>query len=257
VDRQHPIVYLTSGITAPAFPGIQRKNMQDTPAHRFDRKFPNLKGCIFIVTYGRTGSTLLQSLVSTIPGCVIRGENHNVMEPILGAASRARKTRGTWGKAEQPLSHPWYGADAIRPVVFANTLVDAFVDHVLCPPRDARWIGFKEIRYNGFDERFGAAIDFMRAHFKNAHFIFNTRRKEDVAKSAWWAKWEYEDVETLIDNMDRRFAEYHAAHPDYTTMTSYESFSTDPQALAPLFGKLGEALDEAKIKTVLGQKLTH
>lgn len=232
--------------------------MQDnTPAHRFDRKFPDLKGSLFIVTYGRTGSTLLQGLISTIPGCTIRGENHNVMETLWGSAMRVRLTRNTWGKEEQPLSHPWHGADRIRPAMFGGALVDAFVDHVLCPPQDARWIGFKEIRYNAFGDRFSDVLDFMRYHFKNAHFVFNTRQKADVAKSAWWANWKYEDVETLITDMDRRFADYHAAHPDFTTMTSYESFSTDPRALAPLFEKLGETLDETKIKAVLGHKLTH
>lgn len=80
--------------------------MQATDDHHLNTRFPNLKRNIFIVTYGRSGSTLLQNLLMTIPGCIIRGENHNAMESIWNAAIRCRMTKQTWGKTEQPASHP-------------------------------------------------------------------------------------------------------------------------------------------------------
>lgn len=231
--------------------------MEQNKAHRFDQNFPQLKGNVFIITYGRTGSTLLQNLLMTIPECVVRGENHNIMENIWNSARRARMARKTWKEAGVHATHPWYGADQIRPVLLASKMIDGFVDHVLAPPADARWFGFKEIRYDSYGERLPEVLNFMKYHFKNPIFVFNTRRIEDVAKSAWWKEWKYENVEKMVSNMDRRFSAYHADHPENTFMTSFEEFSTNPQALRPLFEKMGETLDEDKISAVLSNRLQH
>lgn len=231
--------------------------MQATDDHHLNTRFPNLKRNVFIVTYGRSGSTLLQNLLMTIPGCIIRGENHNAMESIWNAAIRCRMTKQTWGKTEQPASHPWYGSDLIKPIMFARGMIDSFTNHVLCPPRDCRYFGFKEIRYNAFGDRLHEVLDFMRFHFKDAFFVFNTRDVDAVAKSAWWKDWNESDVVNLVKGSDRRFSEYHAANPDFTALIRYEQFSNDPQALRPLFDKLSEPLDEAAIRAVLNNKLTH
>lgn len=227
------------------------------PEHRFDRRFPNLKGTIFIVTYGRTGSTLLQNLLMTIPDCTIRGENHNALRGLFSATSQVKMTKKKWGKKEQPASHPWYGADAIRPNFFANAVVDAFVNNVLVPPQEARWFGFKEIRYHTYEDSFEDMMDFIRQNFKNAYLVFNRRSVEEVQKSAWWANWKPEQVGDLVQKMDQRFADYHAAHPEFTEFLQYETFSQDPLALKPLFDKLGETLDVDKIRAVLDNRLTH
>ncbi|CAM3107587.1 sulfotransferase [Paracoccus nototheniae] len=241
----------------PAPPMPTDPAMTPTPSHRLTARFPQLKRNIFIITYGRTGSTLLQSLVQTLPGCTMRGENHNVIEPIWSAAMRARLTRGSWGKEQQPENHPWYGADLMRPSIFGAGMIDALIDHVLQPPRDAKYFGFKEIRYNALGDRFPNLLEFMRYHFKDPLFIFNTRNVSDVAQSAWWKNWKEEDVKALVHDMDKRFADYHAAHPDHSIMMSYESFSRDPLAMKPLFDKLDEPFDQAQIEAVLGVRLKH
>lgn len=233
------------------------KPMSETQSHRFDASFPNLKRNIFVVTYGRTGSTLLQNIMMTIPDCTMRGENHNVIESIWHAAMRCRMAKGVWGQTEQPQGHPWFGSDDMRPMQFARGMIDSFVNNVLCPPKDCRYFGCKEIRYNAFDDRLGEALDFMRYHFKDAFFVFNTRNVADVSKSAWWANWQPDDVGGLVANMDRRFAEYHAAHPEFTEMVCYDDYTEDPEKLRPLFEKLGEPFDREKLDLVLGTRLTH
>ncbi len=119
------------------------------------------------------------------------------------------------------------------------------------------YFGFKEIRYNSWGDRLPEVLDFMRFHFKDAFFVFNTRHVDAVARSAWWKDWKHEDVVDLVQGMDRRFSEYHTAHPEFTSLLRYEDFSTDPQALRPLFDKLGETLDEDAVRTVLANKLKH
>lgn len=245
---------------APASP-VQRKTLELTMTtdqiHRLNARFPQLKRNIFIVTYGRTGSTLLQGLIQTLPGCTMLGENHNAIESIWHAATRARMARTTWGGEARTEDHPWHGADRIRPALFAAGMIDSMIDHVLCPPKDARYFGFKEIRYNSLGDKFPELLDFIRFHFKDAFFVFNTRNVDDVAKSAWWKDWKTADVHTLVHTMDRRFADYHASYPKDSIILSYEQFSTDPMALKPLFDRLNEPFDQARITAVLGKRLTH
>lgn len=227
------------------------------PQHRFDKRYPELRGTLFIVTYGRSGSTVLQNLLLTIPGAHITGENHNALAPLWQTVRRARKARAVWGKKTQPPTHPWYGADQIAADRLAERLVDAFVEEVLHPPAGARWIGFKEIRYNALGNDLEGYLDFMGRFFKNPHFIFNTRRAEDVAKSAWWKDRKREDIVKMVETMDARFQAYAEAHPETSHQIRYDELVKDPGLIAPLFDKLGEGYDEEKVRAVMDTRLTH
>lgn len=225
--------------------------------HRFDKKYPNLKGTVFIVTYGRSGSTLLQNLLMTMPDTVIRGENHNVMECIWGAARRIRQTRFSWGTEPKGPEHPWHGAHEMRPVRFGAAMVDAFVDNVIVPPPSVRWMGFKEIRYNALGDDFSMMLDFMHHHFKNARFVFNSRDRNEVVKSAWWRDWDQAKVFDLVDQMDARFAEYAQRYPERAIQTNYADFCDDPRGLEPVFNWLEEPIATDKAEKVLAQRLHH
>ena len=144
----------------------------------------------------------MQRLIQTIPGCTLRGENFNAIEGIRQSATRARKTRSTWGNNPQPELSPWYGADEVRPVIYANALIDAMIAYVLRPPKDARYFGFKEIRYITLDDRFPELLKFMRGHFKDAFFVFNTRNAEDVKDSGWWKNKDPDQVRQMVARMD-------------------------------------------------------
>ncbi len=104
---------------------------------------------VFVVTYGRSGSTLLQSLLNSCKGVQIRGENGNVLYHLYRAAMAARSTRQI-GKTPQTVvpDGPWYGAGEVRPVLFESELIGNFVRTVLAPDDGIQVTGFKEIRYN-------------------------------------------------------------------------------------------------------------
>ena len=38
---------------------------------------------LFVVTYGRAGSTLLQNMLNALPGVTLRGENNNLLAPLV------------------------------------------------------------------------------------------------------------------------------------------------------------------------------
>lgn len=219
--------------------------------------FPNLKGTIFIVTYGRSGSTLLQSLLQSIPGAHIVGENYGALEGLFRAAQQARKARQTWGRKAHPQDHPWYNADRIRPVRFEQRLADVFVQEVLRPPQDVRWFGFKEIRFASLGKDFDAFLNFHKRVFPNAFFVFNSRNGEDVVKSAWWKDQPRDKVLNMIRTMDGHFARFAAANPECAHHVFYENTVSDPASLQPLFDKLGEPLDLEAVRDRLDRQLTH
>lgn len=225
--------------------------------HRFDQRFPQLKGTIFIVTYGRSGSTLLQNLLMSIPHCVIRGENHNLMETLWQTARRARLMHDQFASIGASKTSPWFGADLVQPDQFAAELVDLFVSHVLAPPPDARWFGFKEIRYDAFGDRLEEVLDFIASRFKYPVFVFNTRDAEQVARSSWWRDWNSEDVRRLVEQQDQRFARYCRMHPQNCFLAKYEDYTADPLALQGLFDLMGEPLPKAGLRQQLDIWLDH
>ena len=226
-----------------------------TPAAR--AKLPDLKGSIFIITYGRSGSTLLQSLLQTIPRAHIAGENYGALYPMFQASLRIGKSKRTWGKKDHGANHPWFMADKLQPKRFANLLADMFVQEVLRPPRDARWIGFKEIRYASMEDQFEPFLDFLRARFPNTHLVFNSRDVDKVAQSKWWGERPEAQVAAMVRDMDARFAAYTVAHPDCSYHAVHERTVADPMSLSPLFEQFGETLDPKAAEQVLSVPLTH
>ena len=74
---------------------------------------------VFIVTYGRSGSTLVQNMLNALPGACIRGENENLLAPFARAwdmlrhSERGAKLRDA-GHATGPAT-PWYRFEEVTP----------------------------------------------------------------------------------------------------------------------------------------------
>jgi hypothetical protein len=219
--------------------------------------YKNLQGTLFIVTYGRSGSTIVQSLLQSIPHAHITGENNNALDHLFRSSQSIQNARKIWGKKNQPATHPWYGADKLRPVRFEKRLTLVFTEEVIQPPKDVRWMGFKEIRYPKIGKDLPKFIRFCHRNFHNAHFVFNSRKAEDVAKSKWWANKPKSQVLNMVSEMDASFAKFTKANPAFAHHVFYEDIVADPAALQPLFDALKEPLDLQKARAILKRKLTH
>src|SRR5687767_11745676 len=80
---------------------------------------------IFIVTYGRSGSTLLNGVLNAIPGVCVRGENDNTLFRIYNALLAAEETV----KRAAPVpTHPWYGPQFFDMAGYRHRLIDAFLE---------------------------------------------------------------------------------------------------------------------------------
>jgi hypothetical protein len=211
---------------------------------------------VFIVTYGRSGSTLLQAVLNSIQGYCIRGENNLAILPLYRSTQRLLKAKQDYRVKPIPANHPWYGLDKIDLDHYTRSLVDAFVTNVLMPPADCRVCGFKEIRYYAVEE-FVELMDFFRAVFTDCRIVFNTRDALSVSRSRWNARIDQAAVIESVRHMDSVFAHYRAKHPEQTYSVAYDEYVEDPRKLEGLFDFLCEVFDPAVVGRILAEKLTH
>lgn len=216
------------------------------------------QGYVFIVTYGRSGSTVLQKVLQSIDGYFVRGENNHTLYALFDAHRRAFEARHKHGTGEPQADNPWYGADLIRPARFSTGLCEVFLREIIQPPADARIVGFKEIRFHeAGEEQFENYLNFIANKFPGTKFIFNTRNWEAVSKSSWWATMNPERVREIVETCDRMYANYALKHPGYCHQMKYEDFSGNAEAFRGLYEFLGETFDLAKVEGLISQRLKH
>lgn len=219
---------------------------------------------VFIVTYGRSGSTLLQNLLNALPGHVLRGENANLLAPFVRAWQELRdfypeqvtrmKTAGSFPSGPH---QPWFGYEAISADQLGQELADVFLRQVLRPEPDTRVIGFKEIRWHEDPALFSPLLEFLLRYMPNAHFIFNTRDHERVRLSGWWRNMKRAAVFEQLETAEALYSDWQAAHPDTSLTMHYNDYARDPEAWRPLFDFLGMPFDRTLTETVLSKKLMH
>lgn len=218
-------------------------------------------GYVFVVTYGRSGSTVVQNLLNTLPGYCIRGENGNALSGLARswhALNFAEPRRGLKARG-QPSGpdNPWYGAEVVEPFRYGSYLANVFVREVLALPEGTRVGGFKEIRFHAEPMFFPAYMAFIRQFFPKARFVFNTRSHDAVVKSGWWAEMPEDSARALLQTAEELFAHQIATHPDRCVHIRYEDYVGNPEGMRPLFDFLGEPFDVDTVAAVLDRRLNH
>ena len=218
-------------------------------------------GYVFIVTYGRSGSTLLQNVLNHIDGYCIRGENNNTLAGLARAWDAVNRSevmdKLRRNKAATGASHPWHGAEVIDPDHYGRVLADAFVGEVLRPGPKTRVAGFKEIRYHSQPEFFTRYMTFIQRVFPNARFVFNTRDHTAVARSGWWARQDPQEVSAVLTRAEQLYESCAARFPHRSIRLCYDDYNGNPEGLRPLFDFLGEPFDGDMVAHVLATRLDH
>jgi hypothetical protein len=203
---------------------------------------------LFVVTYGRSGSTLLQGLLSSTPGVMVRGENGGVLNALYRYHRTARRQRRMVAK-EAPLSatHPWWGIDGYEDDVALARMRALVLDTVLRPGPDTRVVGFKELRW--MPDRMSDYVAFLRELFPGARFVVNTRDHDEVAASKWWA--DDPRAHEKLAERERAFAAVLEQLGDDGYHVHFNDYRRDPSALRGLFAWLGEEYDEERLRRVM------
>lgn len=231
-------------------------------------------GYVFVVAFGRSGSTLTQHLLNSTPGYFVRGENGNALIHLSRSITAIRDEvnfqqrqepqrtkisgeRPYFGKTVGTSLDPWYGMEDVDVDDYARSLFDTFVSKVLCPRGSARVLGFKEIRYHNQPVYFPKFLDTIRDYFPKSRFIFQNRTFENVFQSSFWKKFDKEEVRRRWDKFEELTTAYAEGNSSVCYRLRYEDYLEGAPKLEPLFEFLKEPFNGDRVSQILETRLTH
>lgn len=207
---------------------------------------------VLVITYGRSGSTILQGVLNTIDGLLLRGENGNIFQHFFEMTRQMEELRMKY-PASFTANQPWFGLsnvtservmDALRVAARQMLLADqAENPSVTC-------LGFKEIRYIEITDDLPAYLAFLEDLFPNAALVFNTRELEATVKSGWWAAEDPQHVMNQIRKLERLFDAYADGRTNCYAI-KYEDVVAKNDVLRKLFNFLGASFDIDRIDAAL------
>jgi hypothetical protein len=218
---------------------------------------------VLIVTYGRTGSTLLMGVLNAIPGVLVRGENMNLCLGLFAALESLRVARQQHGHDAQDSTKPFFGAERLDESAF---LADAraMLRRQLVPAErtDVRCWGFKEIRYTPAALRKGVApglpqyLDFLAALMPAPAFVFLTRDHAQVLDSAFWKNREESEAVSAIAAFEEKARKWSQGRKDCFWI-DYAAMIAGPRRLQSLFDFLGAEYDERAVAAVMSREHSY
>lgn len=215
-----------------------------------------------VVTYGRTGSTVIQAALNALPGVLVRGENYGAVRGLHDYVQALAETADRH-RASGP-AHPWFGSRRLDlQQVIAGTR-EQFVSTVLRPQKDTRWVGFKEVRYEpghfaDYDELLDHLL-FLDHLLPGLACIVNVRSTEQVAASGWWPD-HHDPLGVLAETrsrLERAAAELVTLWgAQRVVLLDHDDWSKDPQVLIDAFSRLGLPHDDAAVRAAWSTRLSH
>lgn len=230
---------------------LERQHAEEAVASGRDRTDLSY---LFVVTYGRSGSTLLQGILSSTPGVMIRGENGGALTALFDFHTTIRHHQQRLARPEPlPPSHPWWGIDGYPEATALREMRQLMLDTVLRPEPDTRVVGFKEITW--LPEQVSDFLEFVRAVFPGARFVLNTRDLDDVARSKWWAG--RPNARAELEAMEQAYVHAVSTLGDDGFRVHYDDYVAEPGRLRGLFEWLGEEFDEERIRQVMAVRHSY
>jgi len=205
---------------------------------------------LFVVTYGRSGSTLLAGILNSIPGYLIRGENQDALYHLfLFHKTLVTQSQRAGKKLLRQRTHPFFGIGDFPPVKSIAGIRRLVLDTVLRPKPGTRVTGFKEIRW--YHPDLEEYVAWLREVFPGSRFLVNTRAHDDVLKSKWWA---HGDKSADLKEIEGRILNLADSLGDAAYRVHYDDYVADPRVLRGLFEWLGEPFDEESIRAVMAKR---
>lgn len=217
---------------------------------------------VLIITYGRTGSTLLQGLLNTIDGCIVRGENLNFCLGLYHSYQSLQvliQEKPTDTESTQA----FFGAHLVNEESF---LYDArnLLKRQLSISSDTKTWGFKEIRYTPetnlkdihgkYD--LGGYLSFLEKLLPNCAFVFLTRKHSDVIDSAFWKEKNVEKALSWITDFEKQAMQW-SLKKSNCIWIDYENIKQVSAGLKQLFDFLGAEFDPETVKKTLSTEHSY
>jgi hypothetical protein len=205
---------------------------------------------VFVMAYGRSGSTLLQAILNSTPGVLVRGENRALPHFLHQFHKSALKDAAWAGDAARRKVNPFFGIRDYPAELAISRMRELLLDTVLRPEPGTRMLGFKEIRW--YQEDLPEYLAFMQQVFPGARFILNTRRLEDAARSSWWA--DRPDAYERLREVEAMMLSAAEGLGSAVFHLRYDDYVDDPRHLQELFSWLGLPFDEGRVRKVMERR---
>lgn len=213
---------------------------------------------VLIITYARTGSTLLQGLLNSIDGYGIRGENYNFIYKLYEAQtcfSEAMKhgdhMAAGAANSDSPV-HAFFGIKKQSVCLFQRDCQSLIRRQLVEEGRDIRVFGFKEVRYlEVVDADLIGYLYFLKSVMPNPAFIFLDRDFESVRNSGWWRDANHEDLYGKIAKFKSIVGDFSREHPECCYEINYDDIVGKSAKLRGLYDFLGESYIEQRVNEVL------
>jgi hypothetical protein len=215
---------------------------------------------VFVITYGRSGSTLTQGMLNALPRTLVRGENNLFLLPIfrsyLGLKQFQQKFRG----AGNPLTtSAFYGLHELDMDAFAASVRDLVRVQLLgtTPADEVDRLGFKEVLWHRIRPRqWSDFFDFMDLAFESPLYVLNQRDLEMTSTSGFWRSRKPGVAEQQIKRVERLQAFLRESRGERCYDTRYEVTTSPDRAEAAASMKgLAEfvtgSCDEALLESML------
>jgi Sulfotransferase family len=196
---------------------------------------------LFIVTYGRTGSTLLMGILNAHPKIRIAGENAGLAQDLYRALDTLGIYEGHLKTMDTDTVHnPYFGASRF-PFGPVREQISNLFDHLMPAADGVETIGYKEIRYDMPDLE--NHLDFLRGRFRDSRFVFLTRDHDAVVRSGFYQQTDPALLRTYLTAVEQRFRGYTERNPDICFPITYQEL-TDFGRIAQLFRFIGHEVCE-------------
>jgi hypothetical protein len=191
---------------------------------------------VFVVTYGRSGSTLTQGMLNTLPRTLVRGENNLYLLPIFRAYNGLETFKNKFGgPGAAKASSAFYGlrevdldafAASVRQLVQQQLLGDLAVSNV-------DRLGFKEVLWHRIKPKeWSDFFGFMDLAFDEPLYVLNRRDVAMTSTSGFWQKKEPGVAEQQISRVRRLQDFLRDSRADRCVDTQFEAMTSDDQAVA-------------------------
>lgn len=225
---------------------------------------------LFIISQGRSGSTLLLRLLNSIDGYHICGENHNAMGnlaefyfsllqsekhiPQVNGRFKTYSELSEFSKSNRLMNQAYSGYEWYN--VFDKDSILASCQGIAIamfnPSNSHKVWGFKEIRF-GIKvsyKKFKRDLDFLRLLSHESKIIFLTRDIEQLLKSAWWAECPEESRE-LLTRQKQKFKRYYTQNLDSCYWIQYSDLISRSQNLLEMYEFIEEDFHLATYQKIL------
>lgn len=186
---------------------------------------------VFVVTYGRSGSTLTQGLLNTLPGTLVRGENNMFILPFFRAWAGLKEFQAKNNEnARKGTQSAFYGLDEIDPENFVQTARALTLESLYGSADRSKVdvLGFKEVLWHRIKrDEMAAFFDWFELIFPGATYVLNQRDHASVSTSGFWQNQEEQRVMRTLKRVEEMQQFLRDTRPGRTHDIRYERVTSD------------------------------